>query len=384
MKRTDVAVNTLVVTLVVGAVYGLLWLLVRISDILVIMLISAILAAGLAPSVAALQRIPVGRGRRLGKGWAILLVVLGVFAALGLIVTILVTPIVQQAAGFLQSIPGYVRDAEAWVAGMRAQHPWIPDLSRWIARLPAEVENLAQYFTTAAGFFGRFVSGVFTTTMVIVISIYMLIEGPQIKRGFLRLWPPAQRPLVGDVIEEIGRKFSGWLRGTFVLSLFIFVTITTGLLALGIPYPFLLGLVAGLMELVPNIGPFLGAVPAVLVALFQPTWKLIAVVVLFVVVQQVELNYVVPRVMKRAVGLSPILAIFSLLVGGALMGIIGVLLAVPVAAALQVISQEVVRATLPHSESEANLPPLEPVELEVVEPESPAAGRGPKEAAGGP
>jgi predicted PurR-regulated permease PerM len=212
----------------------------------------------------------------------------------------------------------------------------------------------------------------------------MLFEGPQLQRSFLRLWPPAQRPLVAGVLQEIGRKFSGWLRGTFLLALFIFATTTTGMLALGIPYAFLLGLLAGLMELVPNMGSILGAIPAVLVALFQPLWKLIGVIVLFVVVQQVQAHYVVPGVMKRAVGLSPILAIFALLVGGALMGIIGVLLAIPVAAALQVVAQEVVRAALPHSQIETNVPPRETVAPSVTaEAELPkAAVPGPGEAAG--
>lgn len=382
MKRADVAVNALIVTLVVGGVYGLLLLLVRIADILVIMLISAILAAGLAPSVAALQRIPVGRGRRLGKGWAILVGVLGILAALGVIVTILVTPVVQQAAGLLEAFPEYVREAGTWVAHLRAQHPWVPDLDQWLARLPAEMENLTQHLGAAVAVFGRFVTGVFATTMIVVLAIYMLFEGTQLQRSFLRLWPPPQRPLVAGVLGEIGRKFSGWLRGTFLLALFIFATTTAGLLALGIPYAFLLGFLAGLMELVPNMGSILGAIPAVLVALFQPLWKLIGVIVLFVVVQQVQAHYVVPGVMKRAVGLSPILAIFALLVGGALLGIIGVLLAIPVAAALQVIAQEVVRATLPHSESETNLPSREPVAVEVVEREPPAAGRAREEGAG--
>jgi predicted PurR-regulated permease PerM len=334
--------------------------------------------------VGALQRVPVGRGRRLGKGWAILAVVLGVLGALGVIATILVTPVVQQAAGLLQAVPGYVREAGAWVAHVRAQYPWVPDPSQWLARLPAEMENLTQHFGAAVAVFGRFVTGVFATVMVLVLSIYMLVEGWQIRRSFVRLWPPPQRPLVAGVLEEIGRKFSGWLRGTFLLALFIFATTTAGMLALGIPYAFLLGLVAGLMELVPNMGSILGAIPAVLVALFQPMWKLIGVIALFVVVQQVQAHYVVPGVMKRAVGLSPILAIFSLLVGGALMGIIGVLLAIPVAAALQVVAQEVVRAALPHSASEANLPPQEPAApTATYESELPkAAVRGREEVAG--
>lgn len=358
MQRTEVAINALVVSLVVATTYGVLWLLVRLADILVLFLISGIFAAGLAPTVGALENARLVGGRRLGKGGAILLLVLLILAAVGAMLTILITPVVQQSSAFIEHLPEYVQEAEASFTRLRSRLPWLPDASRWLARLPQEVQNFAQYFGTAAAFFGRFVSGVFTGSTILVIVIYMLLEGPQLKRSFLRLWPVDRRPTVEGVLDGIARKFSGWLRGTFLLAFSIFAIDTVGLILLGMPYPFLLGLVAGLMELVPVVGPFLGAVPAVAVALFQPAWRLVGVIVLFTLAQQVEQNFLVPRVMGRAVGLSPILAIFALLVGGALMGIVGVLLSIPVAAALQVIFGELVPAILPHARSEEHLPPV--------------------------
>jgi predicted PurR-regulated permease PerM len=343
-----------VASLVVAATYGLLWLLVRITDILVLMLISAILASGLAPTVAFLEQLRVGR-RTLGRGWAIALAVMGVVAAVGLTVSVLVTPLVQQAGAFFDRLPEYVAEAEAWLRQLRGRYPWVPDASRWVARLPEEVQNLSQYFGPAAGVFGRFVSGVFTATTVLVLVVYMLIEGPRLKRGFVRLFPPPQRPLVVQVLDGVSGKFSGWVRGTFLMGLSIFVMDTAGLILLGIPYPFVLGLAAGVAELIPVVGPFLGAIPAVLVALFQPTWKLVGVVVLFVLAQQIEQNILVPRIMSRAVGLSPILAIFALLAGGSLMGPVGVLLSIPVAAALQVVATEVVRVVLPYTRLDQHL-----------------------------
>jgi len=118
---------------------------------------------------------------------------------------------------------------------------------------------------------------------------------------------------------------------------------------LGLPYPFLLGLAAGITELIPMVGPVLGAVPAVLVALFLPTWRLLAVIVLFTLIQQAENHLLVPRVMKQAVGLSPLLTIVAIMIGAKLMGILGALLAVPIAAALQVIVGEIVRTFRPAS-----------------------------------
>jgi predicted PurR-regulated permease PerM len=351
VSRSEVAAHALVVSLVVAATYGALWLLVRITDILVLVLVSAILASGLAPTVARLERVRVGR-RTLGRGWAITLVVVGVLLAVALMLSVLVTPLVQQAGAFFERLPEYVEEADRWLRQLRTRHPWVPDVSKWVSRLPEEVQ---QYFGTAAGVFGRFVSGLFTATTVLVLVVYMLIEGPRLKRGFVRLWPPAQRPVVIQVLDGVSAKFSGWVRGTFLMGLSIFVMDTAGLILLGIPYPFVLGLAAGVAELIPVVGPFLGAVPAVLVALFQPTWKLVGVVVLFVLAQQIEQNVLVPRIMSRAVGLSPILAIFALLAGGAVMGPVGVLLSIPVAAALQVVATEVVRVALPYTRSEAHV-----------------------------
>jgi predicted PurR-regulated permease PerM len=352
MGPKEVAANALVATLVVAGTYGVLWVLVRIADILVLVLIAAILASGLAPSVAFLEGLRLGR-RRLGRGWAIAVAVLGVLVAAGLLLSVLVTPLVQQAGAFFERLPTYLQAAEVWLRDVRARYPWVPDASRWVSRLPQEVQNLTQYFGTAAGVFGRFVNALFAVSTVVVLVVYMLIEGPRLKQGFVRLWPPEQRQVVRQVLEGISAKFSGWVRGTFLMGFSIFVMDTVGLLLIGMPYPFLLGLAAGLAELIPVVGPFLGAIPAVLVALFQPTWKLVAVVALFVLAQQIEQNVLVPRIMSRAVGLSPILAILALLAGGALMGAVGVLLSIPVAAALQVVAGEVVRAVLPYTRVEA-------------------------------
>jgi predicted PurR-regulated permease PerM len=107
--------------------------------------------------------------------------------------------------------------------------------------------------------------------------------------------------------------------------------------AIDMPFPILLGIVAGVTELIPMVGPVLGAVPAVFLALFQPTWKLIFVVAWYAAIQQAEANFVVPRVMRAAVGISPLLTIIALIVGARLLGVAGALLAVPVAAALQVV-----------------------------------------------
>jgi predicted PurR-regulated permease PerM len=354
--RTDLAIQAFVVTLVVATTYGLLSLLLRLQSLLIVILIAAILAAGLGPLVARLANAPITRRRRLGKGGAILVVVLGIGLFFLLIATLLVTPLVQQATTLAENFPRYVNESDAWLRQLRARLRFLPDVTRWLARLPEELQNLSQYLGTAASVFTQLANAVATGIMLIVIIVYMLIEGPSVKKSFLRLWPVDRRPLVTSVLERIGGKFSGWLRGTAILAFGVFVMSSAGLLALGMPYPFLLGTFAGLMEMVPSIGPFVGAAPAVVVSLFQPTWRIVGVILLFTIIMQFELNFMVPRVMGRAVGLSPLLAIISVLIGGGLLGIMGVLLAIPIAAALQVIASEIVPALLPHTSHDKNLP----------------------------
>jgi predicted PurR-regulated permease PerM len=219
----------------------------------------------------------------------------------------------------------------------------LPDLQGILDRLPQEAGRLTQYVDAATGVAFRVFGGLVSAITALILSIYMLLEGPAIKRGFLDLFPRNRHRRLEAVLDHVGGKFGGWLRGQLLLGVIIGVIAGLGTWALGLPYPFLLGLAAGITELIPLVGPVLGAIPAVLVAVFGPTWRLIAVIAYFTLIQQLEGNLLVPRVMAKAVGLSPLLTIIAIMVGTRLMGILGALLAVPVAAALQVIAGEVIR-----------------------------------------
>ena len=132
-----------------------------------------------------------------------------------------------------------------------------------------------------------------------------------------------------------------------MLGLIIGTAAAVGMAAIGMPYPVLLGIVAGVTELIPMVGPVLGAVPAVFVALFQPWWKLVFTIAWYTFIQQAEGNVLVPRVMRHTVGLSPLLTIIALVTGAKLLGLLGALLAVPVAAALQVVVGEILETFRP-------------------------------------
>jgi predicted PurR-regulated permease PerM len=282
-------------------------------------------------------------GRRLSRTWAILLIFLFVFVLITAVTALVVTPVVIEAQGFLENLPDHLQRLEATATGWKARYPWLPDFSDLVRRLPNELSRLSRYYAPAAGVALRVFGGLATVVTVVFLAFYMLVEGPKVKAGFLALFPKTRRDGVADVLERIGAKFGGWVRGQLLLGLIIGVAAGIGVIIIGLPFPLLLAFFAGTTELIPMVGPILGAIPAVFLALFQPTWKLIFVIAWYALIQQTESNFVVPRVMRSAVGLSPLLTIIALIIGAKLLGAIGALLAVPVAAALQVVVSELIR-----------------------------------------
>jgi predicted PurR-regulated permease PerM len=337
-----------VVVVTILLLAGLARLLFLVGEILVIVLLAAILATGLSPVVERLaKREWTRRRRRLSRPAAIAVVYLGLLVALGAIGSLLISPLVVETREIVQRAPALYEQLQQMLDGLQRRYAWLPDLTSIINRLPQEAGQLGQYLGAATGVAFRVFGGVVSAVTVLILSIYMLLEGPIIKEGFLRLFPREHRRRVDVVLQHVGAKFGGWLRGQLFLGLIIGIAAGLGTWILGLPYPFLLGLGAGITELVPMVGPVLGAIPAVFVALFGPTWRLLAVIVLFTAIQQVENNLLVPRVMKQTVGLSPLLTIVAIMIGAKLMGILGALLAVPIAAALQVIVGEIVRTVRP-------------------------------------
>jgi predicted PurR-regulated permease PerM len=184
------------------------------------------------------------------------------------------------------------------------------------------------------------VGGVFGLLTILILTFYMLVESDTIFRRFVRLFPVEQRLRVATVSSDISMKVSAWLGGQLLLGAIIGVTATVGLWLIGVPYYFVLGLIAGIGELIPMVGPLLSAIPAIVVALTVSPGLALATAVFFLAQQQFENHLLVPKLMERQVGVSAVTVIIALLIGGSLLGIVGALLAVPTAAALQVIIDE--------------------------------------------
>jgi predicted PurR-regulated permease PerM len=192
-------------------------------------------------------------------------------------------------------------------------------------------------------------SGAFWLIFILMAAFYLVKDADRLVEQFDRLAPPGYRDDFMRLRQQITRVWNAFLRGQLLLGLAMFVLTTVICWAVGLPYAGVLGLLAGVMEFVPSIGPFIAAIPAVLVALLQgsnflplsPFWFAVLVAMLYVVIQQIEGNLLVPRILGGSLNLHPLLVLVAIVVGGSLAGILGMLLAAPVIATLRVVGRYV-------------------------------------------
>ncbi len=318
----------------------LLWAAYLVRDVLLLIYISGVLAIGFSPMVRLIQKqkmLPVGT-RRFPRWMAILvlyIVMIGVLTGIGFMIF---PPLVDQARQLWTAAPGMIERAQAFLISkglLRAPIEW-RDL---VSNTPATggTEAVGTVFGAVVGVLG----GLFGLLTILILTFYLLVESDALHATFLRLFPRRSRDRVADASREITVKVSAWLGGQLLLGTIIGITSAIGLWLLGIPYFYVLALISAVGELIPVVGPVLAAIPAIAVASTVSLQKVLLVIVFFVVQQQFENHVLVPKVMERQVGISPVTVILALLVGGKLLGILGAILAVPTAAILQVVIAEV-------------------------------------------
>jgi predicted PurR-regulated permease PerM len=327
-----------VVLLVTGIALGL-WLTLTLRSVLVQVVLALILAAGLTPLVDWLA------GRRLPRGLAVLLIYLVLIVLLVGLGVLVVPSMIDELEQLALSAPQYGDQVLARLRELRAQYPVLPPLDEQLAQqlrgLSSQIGLLAGQALTVArvalGIFG----GLLNAVLVLILTLYFVVFGQTIRAYLLSFVPPWRRPRLVEITDRMGRRMGGWLLGQIVLSLSIGVVSYAGLSLLGVRYALFLAVVAAIGEAIPNFGPILSTIPAVLVALTQSPFLALATLALYVGIQQLENNLLVPKIMERAVELHPFATIIALLVGVELMGVIGAILSVPVTAALAVALDEV-------------------------------------------
>ncbi len=313
----------------------LLWAFYLVRDALLLIYVAALVAIGFSPVVSAIERRRVAGRRRLPRWGAILLIYLTLIGSLVAIGMMVIPPLVVQASEFWDAMPLLVQRGQRWL-----MERGIPLEQISVRDAVQQTASGTDAVGTVVGAIWGFVGGIFGLLTILILAFYFLVDSASLVRTFVRLFPRGERPRVEDACLQISTKVSAWLGGQLLLAAIIGTTAAFGLWLLGVPYFYVLALIAGIGEMIPVIGPLLAAIPAVAVALSVSPATALFVAVFFLVQQQVENHVLVPKVMERQVGVSAVVVIVALLLGGSLLGVIGAILAVPTAAILQVLFEE--------------------------------------------
>lgn len=323
------------VTAVVVGTAALLVVARSVANVLILIVVSMVLAVGAEPITERLT------ARGLARGWAVATVVGSFVVLLALFGLLIVPSLVRQASGLGDDVPRYL-------AGLERRSDWLGDYVRenhvadkvrgFIQDLP---EKAGQSFGTILSVAGRVGTVLFGVVTVAVLTIYFMLTLPSMRRTALILVRPHNRSRATRVIDSSIERIGGYVVGNLVTSAVCGAVSVAALLLLGVPFAIPLAAWAGLADLIPAVGAYLGAAPAVIVAFIDSPVTGIVTVIYFIGYQQFENYVLVPRVMRNAVNLSPPAVIIATLMGGSLAGLAGALLALPVAATIKVVLVEV-------------------------------------------
>lgn len=323
----------------VAAAIVLMWALYEVRSQLLLIYVSALFAIGLTPLVRMIERrrlTPIGR-RRLPRAIAILMIYASVLSLLLALAAAVVPPLVDQGRQLWTDLPARLDLLQQKLVEWGVM-PAGTSFAELLKQAP--ISGGTDAVTTVLVTIWGFVGGIFGMVTILLLTFYLLVDSERVFNLFVRLFPRSQRQRVSNVAAQVAVKVSAWLGGQILLGFIIGVTSAVGLALLGVPYFFVLAVIAGIGEMIPMVGPLLAAIPTIAVAFTVSPGVGVAAAVFCWGVQIVENNFLVPKVMSEQVGLSAITVIVALIIGSALLGLAGALLAVPTAAIIQVLFEE--------------------------------------------
>lgn len=321
-------VSTMTFVKVVLIVLGL-WFLWYVRDIVAMVCSAILLAALIDPFADWFSK------RRVPRALAVVLVyiVLGLIAAA---VTVLLIPVIVEQVTQLFGSGPFASILQESLAKLRA----LFDVQRFVESIVSgQVTSATALFGQVAGFLSGFVA----LFVVLVLAFYMVVEEDTTKKVFKNLAPIEYQPYLTQILNKMQLKMGAWLRGQLLLGLIVGCASFIGLSILGVKYALLLAVLAGLFEIIPYVGPTLSVVPAVIIGFVQSPIKGFAVLILYLVIQQLENNILVPKIMQKVTGLNPIVSIVALLVGIKVGGLVGAILSIPVATMMAVVLEDLFR-----------------------------------------
>ncbi len=294
-------------------VIALVWFILEIKEILILLFISYIIMTALQPAVEFFKK------KNLSHALSVFITYI-LFLAFILLLLVPILPFfASQIQALFSNFPQILHSATQSLGFGLSYETLSAPLNSFLQSIGKNI-----FFIT-----GKVFGGFLSVLSVIVVTFYLLLYHERFEKLLINLIPSDRREKNREVIDRIEVKLGHWLRGQLILSLFIGVLTWVFLSVVGIKYALPLAFLAGLLEIIPTIGPIISSVPAIIVALtVSPTLALI-VAGGYIVIQAIENNILVPKVMQAAVGLNPVVVIFAILIGGNLLGFLGALLAIP-------------------------------------------------------
>jgi len=347
-KKLRYGIPQLKLTFFVLLGIGVLWWILNNQDLLVPIIVPFVVAGVLAyafnPLVKKLMTL------KLSRTLSTAIIFIGIILAVVGFSLVFFPMIVKEVNSLISMLPdlsqNWYERFMAWYEKTIGANPNIPSTFEGVLEyLNIEVEAITDWLFRSSGTLfskiGSFASSLVHLVTIPVIMFYFMKDGDKIAHGAKKMVLPKWRSWVFPLSEKIDGVLGGFIRGQLLVAFLIGVLSAIALLILGVEYWLILGMLAGIGDLIPYIGPFLGAIPAVFIALTTDPWKAVWVIVAFLIIQQLEGNLISPKIVGHSVGLHPALIIFMLLVGGALWGLVGLLVAVPLAGVIKVLLEAI-------------------------------------------
>jgi len=326
-KEIVISIKTVLFTLLLLLVGYVVY---RMGPILAIICIAALLMISLENSVQTLMK-QTFLNRPLPRSLAVILVYAMLILLIFVVLTLIVPPVITQAQTLLTNLSFILEKlqlSESAEISLSSLLPQATSVSSGFLNVTISIfTNVATFFT------------------LLVISIYMSLDWPNLKKRFMSVVPKKFKDIVGDTIVDIEISVGHWLKGETFLMLVVGTMSFIGLSVLQVPYPLALGLVSGILEAVPMIGPLLSAIVAAIIGFSVSPVKGLMVIGLYIIIQQLENNLIVPKVMGRVSGFSPLVILLALLIGSNFFGIVGAILAIPTTIILVIVVKRVLRYT---------------------------------------
>ena len=330
METRKIEIKTTTILKFLGIIIALV-LLWYLKSILMLLFVVLIIVASLAPIV------DFGEKYKIPRVLSTIVIYLLFLGLVTLLAYLIIPPLVNQIVDFANQVPKYISHYGLTFESLKE----FSLRNNITTTLKQNIDNISRNIVSFSGGFVAFLSTTFGGVAKFIIALalifYLLLTKNQITQGILSYIPKNKRNLVQKVGGEILRKLGSWARGQTLLCFMIGILNGVALWIIGVPYALILGVFAGLTELIPNVGPIIGAIPAIIIAYTISPFTALIVAIVYLAVQQLENHVLVPNIMRQAVGINPAIIIIAVLVGAELAGTIGIILAVPTAAVLSIV-----------------------------------------------